>query len=609
VTTSPSPQTDTRVQQLLALHRAAIAITGELNVDRLLQRIVDVARELVGCRYAALGVLGSDGYIARFPTSGVSTEERERIGAPPRGHGLLGVMLRAGETLRIPEIGADPRSVGFPPNHPPMKSLLGVPIFVRGRLMGDLYLTEKIGAAEFSAEDEWLVQLLATHAATALTNAELHEENMRALRRVEEERSRSEALLRVNQAISSSVQLEEVIHLILNSGIRLLDACAGALYLVSGAGEPGGPRVSAQYGVGLDESWGRRVSDLPLDRTVVGRVILTGAAQVVPDAQQEEHTAFPRLENNGALRALASVPLWGGAALVGVLTAYFDRPHAVAPEGVQLLEAFAAQAATAMFNARLYEEAQRGRAAAETEQQRLREVEQMKDEFLSTAAHELRTPLTTIRMSAGLAHEQLQLVATGAAALSPRLVDLVGLVLEGSERMQSLVNDLLDLTRLEQGRSALSFDEVDMRDVTTASAEATQPLFASKDQRLALHVPEGRFLVRGDSARLEQVVINLLSNAHKYSPAGTLVELRVTRSGGECLMSVRDQGPGVPEEERERIFERFYRSTQHRQDRTPSTGLGLPIARTIAELHRGRVWVAPAPGGGSIFTLALPLAN
>jgi signal transduction histidine kinase len=115
--------------------------------------------------------------------------------------------------------------------------------------------------------------------------------------------------------------------------------------------------------------------------------------------------------------------------------------------------------------------------------------------------------------------------------------------------------------------------------------------------------------VRGDSARLEQVVINLLSNAHKYSPAGTLIELRLTRSGGECLTSVRDQGAGVPEEERERIFERFYRSAQHRQDRTASTGLGLPIARTIAELHRGRVWVAPAPGGGSVFTLALPLAN
>src|SRR5689334_23555674 len=114
------PSAEQRVQQLLALNQAAIAITGELELESLLQRIVDVARELVGCRYAALGVLGDDGYIARFPTSGLSVAEREKIGAPPRGHGLLGVMLRAGRSLRIPDISADPRRSGFPPNHPPM---------------------------------------------------------------------------------------------------------------------------------------------------------------------------------------------------------------------------------------------------------------------------------------------------------------------------------------------------------------------------------------------------------------------------------------------------------------------------------------------------------
>src|SRR6476661_2025854 len=122
-----------RVELLLALNKAANAITSELDIDSLLQRIVDVSRELVGCQYAALGVLGDDGYIARFPTSGLSEEEKERIGAPPRGHGLLGVMLRAGRSLRIPDISKDPRRSGFPPNHPPMSSLLGVPIFVRGK--------------------------------------------------------------------------------------------------------------------------------------------------------------------------------------------------------------------------------------------------------------------------------------------------------------------------------------------------------------------------------------------------------------------------------------------------------------------------------------------
>src|SRR4051812_39819243 len=194
--TAPSGEigADPRVRQLLALNKAAVEITAELELDNLLQRIVDTAREVVGCEYAALGVLGDDGFIVRFPTSGISKHDREMIGAPPRGHGLLGVMLRAGRILRIPDLNKDPRRVGFPPHHPPMSSLLGVPLFVQGKLMGDLYLANKIGAAEFSEEDEWLVQLLATHATTALTNARLHAENMSALAQLRRERARSEAL-------------------------------------------------------------------------------------------------------------------------------------------------------------------------------------------------------------------------------------------------------------------------------------------------------------------------------------------------------------------------------------------------------------------------------
>jgi signal transduction histidine kinase len=121
-------------------------------------------------------------------------------------------------------------------------------------------------------------------------------------------------------------------------------------------------------------------------------------------------------------------------------------------------------------------------------------------------------------------------------------------------------------------------------------------------------LPEVYCGVIGDAPRLEQVVINLLSNAHKYSPPDSLVEVRVVRSGSTCRVTVRDNGPGVPPEEAEHIFERFYRSSVHRQDRTASTGLGLPIARTIAELHKGQLWVEAAPEGGSIFILSLPVA-
>ncbi|HKP51351.1 MAG TPA: GAF domain-containing protein [Chloroflexia bacterium] len=613
-----APRAEARVEQLLALNKGAVAITSELDLDSLLQRIVDVAREMVGCNYAALGVLGDDGYIKRFPTSGISETEREKIGAPPRGHGLLGVMLRAGRSLRIPDMSKDPRRSGFPPNHPPMTSLLGVPIFVRGKLMGDLYLTDKIDGPEFNEEDEWLVQLLATHAATALTNAELHAENVQALDLARRERARSSALFKVSQAINRSVRLDEVIQLIVQSAVDLLDAAGAAVYLLEriSSGDDEQARAEqgearhfvARYALGLEQSFTSEPAQLPVDRSVAGRAVQSGKTQVVGDTNQEaEDIVFPQLVGK-PVRSLVAVPLMVGGEMLGVLSTYADRPDGFDQGAVQLVEAFGAVASTAIYNASLYEEAQRGREAAEREQQRLRELEQMKDEFLSTAAHELRTPLTTIVMSAGLAREQLELLAVQ-EQIDSRIADLVGLIVEGSKRMHSLVNDLLDLTRLEQGKATFTVEDLDLREVVTASVESVAPLFESKHQKLDVRLPETYCGVRGDRQRLEQVVINLLSNANKYSPPNTQVEIKAIRSGDECQIAVRDNGPGVPEEERERIFDRFYRSSLHRTDRTPSTGLGLPIARKVAEMHKGRVRVDAAPGGGSIFTLTLPAAS
>jgi GAF domain-containing protein len=161
-------------EALFALDRATQAIAGELDLDRVLQVIVDSVRELVGARYAALGTFDSRGRIERFITSGMSPEERRRIGPLPEGHGLLGTIIRDGVTLRIPEIALHPDSYGFPPEHPPMHSLLGVPIRLSGVTVGNFYLTEKTGEAEFSLEDQELVERFALHAGIAIQNARLH---------------------------------------------------------------------------------------------------------------------------------------------------------------------------------------------------------------------------------------------------------------------------------------------------------------------------------------------------------------------------------------------------------------------------------------------------
>ena len=161
---------------LYALDRATRAIAGELDLDRVLQQIVDGARELVGAKYAAVGIVDDRGRIERFITSGISAELRTAIGPLPEGHGLLGTIIRDGATLRIPDISRHPDSYGFPPNHPPMHSLLGLPIRVRGNTVGDFDLTEKVGSAEFSDDDEELVEMFALHAGIAIQNARLHQE-------------------------------------------------------------------------------------------------------------------------------------------------------------------------------------------------------------------------------------------------------------------------------------------------------------------------------------------------------------------------------------------------------------------------------------------------
>jgi signal transduction histidine kinase len=161
-------------EELFALHGAGLDVTAELSLDAVLDKVVERARTLVGARYGALSVVNADGSIQTFITSGVTTAERARIGPPPTGHGLLGVVLHEGEHLRLPDIARDPRSHGFPANHPVMHSLLAVPITCKGPFVGNLYLSEKESGAEFTESDEETLERFAVQAAIAIDNAHLH---------------------------------------------------------------------------------------------------------------------------------------------------------------------------------------------------------------------------------------------------------------------------------------------------------------------------------------------------------------------------------------------------------------------------------------------------
>ncbi len=171
------PATPAQVYE--GLDAATRAIAGLVSVDEGLQVIVDQVRPLVGARYAALGIVDGHGVIERFITSGMDDATRARIGPLPRGHGFLGLIIREGRSFRIPDIAEDPRRYGFPPNHPPMHSFLGVPVTVKGRSVGNLYLTDKAGGQAFSKDDQDLVETFARHAAIAIENARLHEQVQR----------------------------------------------------------------------------------------------------------------------------------------------------------------------------------------------------------------------------------------------------------------------------------------------------------------------------------------------------------------------------------------------------------------------------------------------
>jgi signal transduction histidine kinase len=174
--------------ELAAMDAATRGIAGVLDLDRVLQLITDRVRELAHAQYAALGIVDTDGGIERFITSGISRADRERLGPPPHGHGLLGTIARETHPVRVHDIADDSRRYGFPPNHPPMHSLLGVPVSAKGRSIGRLYLTNKLPAGDFTEDDERLVEMFALHAGIAIENARLHEQVQRLA--IVEERER-----------------------------------------------------------------------------------------------------------------------------------------------------------------------------------------------------------------------------------------------------------------------------------------------------------------------------------------------------------------------------------------------------------------------------------
>jgi signal transduction histidine kinase len=231
-----------------------------------------------------------------------------------------------------------------------------------------------------------------------------------------------------------------------------------------------------------------------------------------------------------------------------------------------------------------------------------RELEHQRDEFFSSVSHDLRTPVAAIKAAIGvvLQHEPDNMPAP--------LHRLLGNVDQAADELATLIEDLLEIARLQSHRVELWRSEVDMRDVVSRAVRAVEPLFQSRQQRVDVTLPTEPVPVAVDVERIGRVLRNVLGNAQKYAPAGSTVTVVVepTADGTVCVV-VADQGPGIPAADQERIFERFYRVPSAGGTGPAGSGLGLAIARGLAELHGGRLWVESTPGQGSTFRLTLPL--
>ncbi len=341
-------------ERLIALHQASLELVKEVSSERLLQKIAATACEQAGARYAALGVQDSEGRLRQFITVGMSQDEIKRIAHPPLGLGLIGALMHSGGAIRIPSIRDDPRSVGFPKNHPHMASFLGVPIRACDIQLGQIYLTEKISEREFTSDDERIIQMLAGYAAAAIQNARLLEQ-IQARDVVLTRRTEDMSLLNdIASALTSSLELDEVLNKTLAVVMNYLKVEVGEIFLLEDDQET--LRMVLHRGQAAEAFWTR--NRFKIGEGVVGEVARTGQSRVTEDLSGDLQYLRPAVVQAG-FRQIAYWPLKSGESLMGVMSVATRSHLPLDARGLELVGAVANWAGLAIENGQLHQNAQR----------------------------------------------------------------------------------------------------------------------------------------------------------------------------------------------------------------------------------------------------------
>jgi len=541
---------ETTQDRTRALVEAGIALSSELSLEAVLQKLVETAAALTGAKYAALGVLDpARRRLERFLTTGLDPETHRAIGDLPTGRGILGVLIGDAAPLRLHDLSEDPRSVGFPPGHPPMHTFLGVPVTLRGVAYGNLYLTEKEGGGDFTEDDEAAVGMLASQAAVAIENARLYEAATRWSAQLE-------SLNEVMGVLITEFDLERLFQIVAGELRTLLQARGVTIALPHGDGEM---RIAAAAGSELEEHVGTILPARSKTVRVLERKRSERIDSVLDDPEVDQETAR-RLEMSTALY----VPIVVRNEAIGVIGAH-DRTGPdprFTHEDLRLAETFAARAAIAFdLSRRVAREAlQRVVTAQELERQRLaRELHDETGQALTSillgmrSVEEARTGEElgeAVERVRELVRSTLQDVRQLAVDLRPKALDDFGLV----AALERLVESFREQTGIAVVLQAVVQERLPP-DIETA---------------------------------LYRIVQESLTNIVKHARAGT-VSIVLTRTQRSATVVVEDDGVG-------------FEPARARED-----GLGLVGMRERVGLLGGRLTVESRPGAGTTFVAEVPL--
>jgi two-component system sensor histidine kinase DevS len=535
-----------------ALHRATLSLYTDLSLDGVLQRITQAAKDLSHARYAALGVPDSAGGLQAFIALGMTVEEMEHIGGQPVGKGLLGEMLRAGQSIRLADLRTHSASAGFPPGHPDMTSFLGVPIAAYGKPLGQIYLTDKQGAAEFSVQDQRLIEMLAAHAAAAIENAFLYKQMLKSESELTQRNEELELFNSLATAVSSAMGLEPLLDSILERVMGLFGAEAGEVFAME--------ENESFYHLAVHR--GRPQSFWESDHFRHGEGFVGSVAASRKVAWTHDPQTDPLYRAQDLIGTLAGVPLAARGRVVGVLTLAFRGQRTISLREAGLLEAMGAGVGVAVENARLYRQARRLAVLEERERIGM----DLHDGIIqSIYAVGLTLDYTRLLMreSAEKAGTRLEQAIDGLNAI---IRDIRSYILDLQPSRISTDNLVEALTRLVREFKANTLVDADLQ------VEPAALLDLGREERTAL------FLITQEA----------LANTAKHAQASRVfVSLRPGSTA--VMLQIIDNGRGFESE--------------------PSSGPlghGLSNMRERARSVGGGLTVVSSPGEGTTVTVRLP---